>query len=114
MGLYKKCEECGTDINKLQSWWNIYFLRVGSKLKCPNCGTEYTTNKFISILGKISLFWIWIIPILFIVKFIDSFKLHLGIEVWLYAFMILSIIEFMVMVILPLNKVEDKKEGEQK
>ena len=112
MGLYKKCEVCGTNINKLQNLFNVYFLRVGAKLKCPNCGTEYKTNKFIIILGEISLFWIWIIPILLIVRFIDSFNLHLGIEVWFYAFIILSIVEFMGMVILPLNKVEDKKEGE--
>ena len=113
--LYKKCEECGTNINKLQSWWNIYALKAGTKLKCSNCGIEYKTNRIISFFGKIYLFfWIWILPYLLIVKFIDSFNLHLGIEVWLYAFIILSIVEFMMMVILPLNKVENKKEGEQK
>ena len=106
--LNKKCEECGTNINKLQSWWSIYTLKAGTKLKCSNCGIEYKTNKFISFFGKIYLFfWIWILPYLLIVKFIDSFNLHLGIEVWLYAFIILSIIEFIVMVKLPLKKIKN-------
>ena len=43
--LNKKCEECGTNINKLQSWWSIYTLKAGTKLKCSNCGIEYKTNR---------------------------------------------------------------------
>ena len=110
---YKKCEECETNINKLQSWWNIFLLKTGTKLKCSNCGTEYKTNKIISFFSNLYLFfWIWIIPILLIVKFIDSFKLHLEIEVWVYSFMLYSTFELIIMVFLPLKKIENKKEGE--
>lgn len=42
------------------------------------------------------------------------FKKDFGIEAWIYAFIILSIINFLIMLILPLNKVEDKKEGKEK
>ena len=37
--LYTKCEVCGTDINKLQHWFNIYLLKTGIELTCPSCGT---------------------------------------------------------------------------
>lgn len=106
---YKKCDVCGTDINKLQKWWNIYILKAGAKLKCPNCETEYKTNKVIGFVGSLYVwFWIWVIPILLLVRFIDSFKLNFGIEVWLYAFIVYSTIELIVAVILPLKKIENK------
>ncbi len=111
---YKKCEVCGTQINKLQSWWNIYALKAGEKLKCPKCKTEYKTNKFISFVGQAYEFFGPLIAILFIVSFLDSFHLKLGGEVWLYAFIIYSVIELIVMVILPLNKIETKEQGEKK
>ena len=71
---------------------------------------RYKTNNIISFFGKIYLFfWIWIVPILLVVKIIDSFKLHLGIEVWLYSFILYSVIELIVIVVLPLNKVKKEK-----
>jgi predicted RNA-binding Zn-ribbon protein involved in translation (DUF1610 family) len=107
--LYKKCEVCGVEINKLQKWWNIYMLKAGTSLKCPHCGTEYKTNNIISIFGSWYSFLGWIFPMLLIVYFLDSFKLDLGIEVWLYAFFLYSLMEFLVMVILPLKKIDIKK-----
>jgi len=107
--LYKKCEVCGTDINKLQKWWNIYILKTGAKLKCSNCGTEYKTNKVIGFIGSLYVWvWVWVIPILLLVKFIDSFTFNLGIEVWLYAFILYTTMELIIAVILPLNKIENK------
>ncbi|MFZ2969309.1 MAG: hypothetical protein WA080_09685 [Sulfuricurvum sp.] len=106
---YKKCEICETDINKLQSWWNIYTLKAGAKLKCPKCGTEYKTNKALGFIGSLYVeLWVWVIPILLLVEFIDSFRLNLGIEVWLYAFILYSTMELIIAVILPLNKIENK------
>ena len=111
--LYKKCDVCGTNINKLQSWWNIYMLKAGRKLKCPNCGSVYKTNKIISFIGSFYSFLAWIIPLLFISSFLDSF-MHLGIiENFLYTGILYSIIELIVMVILPLKKVEDKEKGKK-
>ncbi len=107
--LYKKCEVCETKINKLQHWWYIYTLKAGSKLKCPKCTTEYKVNKFIGYIGDWYSFLLWIVPILFIVNFLISFEFISGVEAWLYAIIIYSLIEFMVMVILPLNKVENKQ-----
>lgn len=108
--LYKKCEVCGTDINKLQSWWNIYMLKTGAKLKCSNCGTEYKTNKVIRYIGSVYVwFWLWVLPIFYLVKFIDHFHLDLGIEVWLYAICLYSLFELLLMVFLPLKKIENKE-----
>ena len=114
---YKKCEECETNINKLQSWWNIFLLKTGTKLKCSNCGTEYKTNKIISFFGNIyawsgiSLFVLFLCTSLFWEIFEKVFNKKFGGEMWIYTFIILSVIEFMVMVILPLKKIENKKEG---
>lgn len=111
---HKKCKKCETSINKLQSWWNIYTLKAGTKLKCENCGTEYKTNKFISILGSlytwsgISLFVLFICTTIFWDIFENLLNKKIGGEIWFYTFIILSIIELIVMVFLPLNKVENK------
>ena len=37
MFLYKKCEVCGSKINKLQSIWNLYLIGYGRVLYCKNC-----------------------------------------------------------------------------
>jgi hypothetical protein len=113
--LYKKCEVCGTDINKLQKWSNIYMLKTGAKLKCPHCESEYRTNKAIGIFGSWYSFIGWIFPLFFIVSFIDSFKLDLGIEVWIYGFLLYSVLELLLMLILPLNKIEikNKEDGDK-
>ena len=39
--LTKECEVCGTKIRKLQSIWNIYLLKTGVNIKCPNCNLKY-------------------------------------------------------------------------
>lgn len=112
---HKECEVCGADINKLQKLWNIYMLKAGAKLTCPNCKTEYKVNNTISIVGSWYSFIGWIFPIFFIVSFIDSFKINLGIEVWLYAIFLYSLIELLVMAILPLNKIQikNKEDGDK-
>lgn len=104
--LYKECEVCGAKINKFQSWWNIYALKAGKTIKCSKCNTDYTTNKFISLISKLYSFWGPLIFVVFIVSFLDSFKFHLGGEVWLYAIILYNLIELLVMVVLPLKKIE--------
>ncbi|MCI5786630.1 hypothetical protein LS81_009405 [Helicobacter trogontum] len=52
MFLYKKCEICGTKINKLQNIWNIYTLKVGEIIQCSHCGTYYKTSKTIQALSS--------------------------------------------------------------
>lgn len=112
---YKKCEECGTNINKFQNLWNIYTLKAGTKLKCSNCGSEYKTNKIISIFGAfytysgLSLLVLFISTSIFWDIFDKLFKREFGGEMWFYTFIILSIIELLVVLILPLRKIDNKK-----
>ncbi len=109
---YKECEECGTKINKLQNIWNMYLLKTGKEIQCPNCGSRHKTYKIISFIGLIySGFFIWILPILLLVSFIDSFHMRLGVEVWLFALILYSVLELAVMVVLPLKKVENNLGG---
>lgn len=111
--LHKNCDVCGTKINKLQSWWNIYTLKTGTKLKCQNCGTEYKTNRIIGFIGYfytysgISIFVLFMYTTILWNLFDKLFQNKFGGEMWIYTFVILSIIELMVMVVLPLNKVEN-------
>jgi hypothetical protein len=117
--LYKKCEVCETDINKLQKWWNIYMLKAGAKLKCQNCGTEYKTNKPISIFGAfytwsgISIFVLIIATASIWKSFEKIFDRQFGGEIWLYTFFIYSLMELLVMVVLPLNIIKNKEEGKK-
>ena len=66
--LTKECEVCGTKIRKLQSIWNIYLLKTGVNIKCPNC------------------------------------NLKLGAEVWIYTFIVLSLVEFIIMLVISLKR----------
>jgi hypothetical protein len=115
--LHKKCDVCGTKINKLQSFWNIYTLKTGKKLICPKCSTEYKTNKVISFFG--SLYTWGSVSIIVLIIFTSTLwnfleknlNIKIGIEVWLYALIILSILELFVMTIIPLKQVKNKDVG---
>lgn len=111
MGLFhKECDVCGKRINKFQNFVNVYLLKTGIKVKCANCNTEYKTNKAISSLAYFYTWGgLWLAPLILIVYLIDSFELDLGFEVWLYALIIYTIFEFIVMVYLPLKIIDDKE-----
>lgn len=104
--LYKKCEKCGIKINKINTIGDIFNLKSGRIIICTKCGSKYKTLKVIQLLGKLyNWFIIWMLSILLIVRFIDSFNFNLGIEVWFYAIIIYIIIEFIIMGLLPLKKI---------
>jgi len=103
--LYKKCEECKTKINKINSIWDIFNIKSGHIIICPKCGTKYNTLKIIQLFGKpYNWFIVWMLSILLIVRVIDSFNFNLGIEIWFCAVVIYIIIEFIIMGLLPLKK----------
>ena len=111
MGIYtKKCDVCEEEMNKLSSLSNIYFLKTGVEIKCLNCDTSYKTNKIIAFLFFFYTWGgLWLAPLFLIVYLIDSFNFNFGFEVWLYAFLIYTIIEFFIMIYIPLKKNEEKK-----
>lgn len=106
---YKKCDVCNNKIKKMNSIWDIFDLKSGRILKCENCETEYNTLKIIQLIGKLYNFLIvWTLSILLIVRFLDSFNLNLGIEVWFYVVFIYILIELIIMGLLPLKKLSSK------
>ena len=106
--LYKKCEECGTKINKINIIWDIFNLKSGRLIICQKCGSKYNTLKIIQLFGKpYNWFIVWMLSILLIVRFIDSFNLNLGIEIWFYSIIIYIILEYLVMSLLPLKRLND-------
>ncbi len=115
---YKQCEVCGSKINKLQSLWNIFLLKTGEKLQCPHCNTQYKTHKVISFVGSLYTWGgAWVIVLFLFIptvwnKFESFFNRKFGGEIWLYGFIFYSLIELLIMVILPLKKVieENKKD----
>jgi hypothetical protein len=100
MGLYKKCEACGTKINKLQSWWNIFLLKIGGKVTCPNCKSEYRTTKLFSYLGK---YYTWI---LLLTIYNESYLIKSSFYV-LCLIIIYILVEFIIMINLALKKIEN-------
>ncbi|WP_123377916.1 hypothetical protein [Aliarcobacter butzleri] len=116
--LTKECEVCGTKISKLQSIWNIYLLKTGVNIKCPNCNSEYKTFKSISFFGYFYTwsgvsFLVFIITVPIFWDFFENiFNVKLGEEVWIYTFIIFTIIEFVIMTVVPLELIKSKKELE--
>jgi hypothetical protein len=110
--LTKKCDVCGTKIKKLNHWWwDIFSLKEGRIIKCSKCGTEYNTLKIVQFFGRpYGWFYIWMLSILGLTLLIWEFNKDLGGEVWFYAVAIYVAIEFFMMVLLPLKKIENKNE----
>ena len=116
--IHKICEVCGTKVNKLQKFSNIYFLKTGEKLQCPHCNTQYKTHKIISSIGSFYTWGgVWVIVLFLFIPtvwdiFESFFNKKFGGEIWLYGFILYSLIELLIMTILPLKKVikENKKD----
>ena len=107
--LYKKCEVCGTDINKLQGLLDIFTpnFKIGGKLVCPSCGTEYSTTKRIALIGSLySSFWIWVLPIFLLMSVIYNFVVSDVRLTVLFTLILYTIIVYVVMLFLPLTRVE--------
>ena len=99
---YKECEECGTIINKLQNGWNLFLLKIGKKIICPNCKSEYKVNNIISFMG---VYYSWLLlSYISISILLPGQKLEL-----LYLVAICIVLEFIIMSFLPLKKIANKE-----
>lgn len=99
---YIKCEECGTNINKLQNGWNLFLLKAGKKIICPNCKSEYKVNNIISFIGT---YYSWLLlSYISISILLPGQKLYL-----LYLISICIVLEFLIMSFLPLKKVTNEE-----
>lgn len=99
---YKKCEECGTKIDKLQNGWNLFLLKTGEKIICPNCKSEYKVNNIISFIGV--YYSCLLISYISISILLSGQKLEL-----LYLVAICIVLEYIFMSFLPLKKVTNEE-----
>lgn len=99
---YKKCEECETNINKLQNGWNFFLLKTGEKIICPNCKCEYKVNNIISFIG---VYYSWLLLFYISINILlPGQKLYL-----LYLIAICIVLEFLIMSFLPLKKATNEE-----
>ena len=98
----KECEECGTNINKLQSWWNIFLLKIGKKIICPNCKNEYKTSGTTSFIG---IYYTWI---LMGVVYLNIYLLESKLDIF-FLITIYLITEFIIMLFLWLKKANNEE-----
>lgn len=122
--LYKKCEVCGNKINKLQSIWNIYTLKIGEFILCSHCGTYYQTSKTIQTfasfyvnLGLGVILWL----ILGIYVNVCIHTLHIGINKTIslipslvLSFLLLSFVNCIIACAIPLHITQTPKEEYKK
>ena len=98
----KEYEECGTNINKLQSWWNIFLLKIGKKIICPNCKNEYKASGTTSFIG---IYYSWILVGL---VYLNIYLLESKWDIFiLITFYVLT--EFIIMLFLALKKADNKE-----
>ncbi|RDU61536.1 hypothetical protein CQA53_10000 [Helicobacter didelphidarum] len=113
MLLYKTCEVCGNRINKLQSIWNIYDLKMGDVLQCPNCSTAYQTNKIIMFLGRLNetfmISWIMWLVIAVCINIFWNYIFHNNANMFiafLLSFLLIVCINFIIMCFIPLYQTQ--------
>lgn len=110
--LNKTCTNCQYKIKKIKNmndFLDLFTLKEGREIKCPNCDVIYKTLKPFYYLGRIyNWFYLWVLSILFITVYIDTFGFHLGIMSWIYAILIYVVIELIVFLLLPLKQIKKK------
>lgn len=120
MFLYKKCEVCGNKINKLQSIWNIYTLKIGETLHCSHCGAYYQTNKtiqaFASFYVNLGLgIILWLILGICINVCIHTLDISINKNISLIlslvlSFLLLSFVNCIIACLIPLRITQTPKE----
>ena len=110
--LNKVCNNCQYKIKKIKNmndFLDLFTLKEGREIKCPNCDAKYKTLKPVYYFGRIyNWFYLWVLSILFIISFLYSFDSDLGIRAWLYAILIYVVIELIVFLLLPLKQIKKK------
>ena len=107
MSLYKKCEVCGNNINKLQSIWNLYLIGYGRVISCKNCNAKYKANEIVSFLYMVSTDFI---PILLFFLIMLNFFEKLGFSsnvALLFSIIIYTIFKLFVLAIMPLHRIKE-------
>lgn len=124
MFLYKKCEVCGNNINKLQSIWNIYTLKIGETIQCNHCGTYYQTNKTIQTLASMYVnlglgLILWLILGICVNICIHSLYISVNKNIsmvlsLIISFVLLGCINCIIACVIPLHKTQTPKEKRKK
>ncbi len=107
MLLYKKCEVCGNNINKLQSIWNLYLIGYGRVLYCKKCNAKYKVSQIISFLYMMLADFMPIL--LFFLTMLNFFeKLGFSSDVaLLFSIIVYNVFKLCILAIMPLHKVKE-------
>lgn len=108
--LTKKCENCGTKINKLYDKKNIILLKIGlGSMECPRCSTKYTVSKILAwIFMCYTCGYGWVISLFLLATAYNISGVTSGNEVWFFVLPTYFIIEFIIMLLIPLKPIEEE------
>ena len=107
MLLYKKCEVCGNNINKLQSIWNLYLIGYGRVISCKNCNAKYKVSEITSFFYMVSTDFIPIL--LFFLTMLNFFeKLGFSSDIaLLFSIIVYNVFKLCILAIMPLRKIKE-------
>ena len=116
-----KCIKCGYEINKIKSIKDIFLIKVGKEIECEKCKEKYAVPRVLSIISKLyyySLlsgfipFFILLALSIYLDGMFDSLfgegsADKIGIWIWFVSALVYLFMEFMVVIILPIQNKKD-------
>ncbi len=112
------CTECGTKVNKINKFSDIFLIKRGKIIECKKCHTQYAVPKTIQKIGSVYhyLFIGGLIAIiwLFLTVFIDNLigkeiSDAIGIWMWAISAVVYILIESIIALVLPMQKINNKE-----
>lgn len=108
--LYIECEVCKISVKKIQKFSDIFNIKEGQSICCPQCNNKYTVNKYIAKFFKIYYTFLWgIAPMNFLI-IIYILGVYFNVKgLFLLIFLSVSIyysIELITALFLPLHKIK--------
>lgn len=108
--LYFECEVCKTRVKKIQKFSDVFNIKKGQLVCCPQCNDEYGVNVYVAKIFKMYYTFLWgIAPMNFlIIIYILGVYLHIkGLFTLIFMSVIIYyIIEIIITLFLPLHRIK--------
>ena len=112
------CKECGSRVNKLDSFRDVFSIKRGKVIECKQCSTRYAVPRFIQKIGSVYHYIfvgggfaiVWLFLTIVIDNLVgDTIANKIGLLMWGVSAIAYIVIEIVIALVLPLNIIKKEE-----